>query len=374
MALRIPHIARHPRRSFSVLLFSNRSLVSALLRVIVPMVVVAAVALATLHMILFGEWRFWETLVFFVGGPFPKPLVTSWLSTMPTPPWWSDGLRVIGAHDIWSFSAHGVRFLLPPLLVAVIVNYAIHPAKVFGAAKRIFLQKTDDGYRLCLRAYNSSPFVVIGSHFSANIRIGRTKGGVRSGAPGILSTRVKLIRGNKSVHDKAAWMDEVRYSLCMPRVPIKIFIPLKDGDVEELEEGPRLVAVRGKPISGDDVTLGAFLVFSVIGNFRRVGAEFAETHEYALHDARYQDQVVAGDPAELVPDPRARAARTSEQASRWVGWKWFDSTEQEQKMDPSFRVQLTKWDKLYPGLAEHFAIDEPPVDAAVQQANEADVE
>lgn len=231
----------------------------------------------------------------------------------------------------------------------------LRPSFVFTKASRLYLQKYKGGHRLVFRIYNATQNVVVGADFSAALRVGNhEKSEASSAKPAILPKSILLIKGAGDPANRGDWVESVRYKLCLPRVPIKVFVPLEADDVavDAKSQKIKLEKVQGHSLLESTELLGAFLNFTIQGHFQRIGAQFVEVHEYGISPRL--NQYVVGEPGELVCSPKARKAKSSKQASTWEGWDWFDTTLEEQLADPKFGKLLDKLDQVFPGMKDAF--------------------
>jgi hypothetical protein len=171
--------------------------------------------------------------------------------------------------------------------------------------------------------------------------------GRTQGFPSVRNRRLKVMRlSSRKVVDESEHAGSREQTLVFRNAPMTLFIPLKPGDVDTGAMTPVLLSVQGFPLNS---STGAFLTILVRGSYRSLATEFVDHRDYNLSDSR---EVVFGAPAQLLPTSRRRKVTRSEDLSRWVGWRWFELTEQCQWADRHFESELKRRAKTDAGAVD----------------------
>lgn len=301
---------------------------AVVLFLLLPTVLALAGAFSMLNKAVFGDFHFVQYVTFFLGGDLPAPTQYA----LP---------------ELWTSAAVAVRFLIPPLLASIFVAQVLQPSRVFAFASCAFLEPTADGFGIALRCYNSTALRSVDVEFRALLRI-RNLTGTTQGYPSIRNRRLKLLTSGRTVSNESAWSASSVRTLLFPRSPFSIFIPLRQGDVTLAHDGA-LNSIQGVPVKNEGPV---FLSIIIKGSFPNIGSSFVEHHDIEISRP---GALRLGAPAQLIYATPRKKLRSSEDISRWYGWKWFEKTEAEQWNDPSYMRHAKRLERYFPGIEARIA-------------------
>jgi hypothetical protein len=192
-----------------------------------------------------------------------------------------------------------LALILPALYVgAVVFRLFIHP-NIFVFRETLALVPSPETFRgeldkdgrvLAVRVYNASRMRALDVRFSVVHQHWFGSG------PQSVVRNISVAVANPS------------WPMADCHVPYTFFVPLKDGDVTDTANGPRLEKIEGRPINSRDR-----LVVHVSGSMPDVGETFVERHAFDLLGA------VTAEPYGLIHIEYGKDSLS------WGGWDGFDA-------------------------------------------------